>query len=137
MKYCLGFMFSPNYSHVALILKNRPLWQKGQLNGIGGKVNPNETPLDAMIREFYEETGYQTQTTDWNNFATINGLMYEVQCFTATAPLKELKTTTDEQIQIHPLNYLPYTKLIPNLLWLIPMACDGKVKHANIIESHR
>ncbi len=58
VEYVLGFMFSPDEKKVLLIWKNRPSWQAGKLNGIGGKVNPGETPLEAMEREFIEETGF-------------------------------------------------------------------------------
>jgi hypothetical protein len=32
-----GFLFRNNDTEVALIRKNKPDWQKGKLNGIGGK----------------------------------------------------------------------------------------------------
>lgn len=31
------------------------MFQAGRLNGIGGAVEPGETPLRAMVREFYEK----------------------------------------------------------------------------------
>ena len=37
--YVLGFLFSPDCKRVALIIKNRPDWQAGFLNGIGGKID--------------------------------------------------------------------------------------------------
>lgn len=39
------------------ILKNRPEWQAGRWNGIGGKIEPGEWPIDAMCRETKQETG--------------------------------------------------------------------------------
>ena len=53
-EYVVGFMFSEE------ILKNKPDWQAGRLNGVGGKVEPNEYPDQAMVREFEEETGVRT-----------------------------------------------------------------------------
>jgi len=63
MRYVVGFAFDHDFSHVLLIWKNRPLWQAGKLNGIGGKIEPGELPLNAMIREFAEETGIME--TQW------------------------------------------------------------------------
>jgi len=40
---------------VALIRKDRPDWQAGLFNFIGGKVNDGEAPWDAAIRECLEE----------------------------------------------------------------------------------
>jgi 8-oxo-dGTP pyrophosphatase MutT (NUDIX family) len=36
----------------------------GRLNGVGGKVEPGENYLQAVIRETQEETGYEIQTKD-------------------------------------------------------------------------
>ena len=55
--YVAGFLFSPDRSRVLLIRKNRPAWQAGKLNGLGGKIEPGETPPQAMRREFREEQG--------------------------------------------------------------------------------
>lgn len=55
--YVAGFLFSENLLSVALIRKEKPAWQKGCLNAIGGKIEENETPFEAMKREFTEEAG--------------------------------------------------------------------------------
>ncbi len=57
MDYVAGFYFSECGERVALIRKLKPEWQRGWLNGIGGKVEPGESPLSAMVREFEEEAG--------------------------------------------------------------------------------
>lgn len=58
IEYVLGFMFNEDESKVLLIMKNRPAWQAGKLNGVGGKIEAGETPIQAMEREFAEETGF-------------------------------------------------------------------------------
>ena len=58
------FRKSPNVSdetQVALVLKDHPDWQAGKLNAIGGKISNAETPTNAMVREFAEETGSETK----------------------------------------------------------------------------
>lgn len=76
--YVLGFAFSRDGEEVVLIIKQKPDWQKGKLNGIGGKIEPeDESPLHAMIREFKEETGVDTTERigdalhGWNHFGTM------------------------------------------------------------------
>lgn len=69
MDYVLGFVFSEHKKMVLLIEKKRPAWQAGKLNGIGGKVEPGESPLAAMVREAREETGLEI--TDWRHYATM------------------------------------------------------------------
>lgn len=66
-RFVLGFLFSEDGSRVLLVWKNRPAWQNGKLNGVGGKIEPGETPLQAMKREFLEETyfvGYTNKSAD-------------------------------------------------------------------------
>ena len=61
-KYVTGFLFSADASHLVLIKKINPAWQRGLFNGIGGKVEANEIAVDAMVRECLEETGVLTYT---------------------------------------------------------------------------
>lgn len=113
MNYVCGFMCSYDLTRFLLIRKTHPEWQKGKLNGIGGKIEkkatshiytcivPNhyhqigeqvtetwlktekvipvnisdykiredyETPFEAMIREFHEETGITTTRNRWHCF---------------------------------------------------------------------
>ena len=61
--YCVGFAFYK--SEVLLILKDRPDFQKGKLNGIGGSIEPNETSVQAMVREFKEGTSVYIPDNEW------------------------------------------------------------------------
>ena len=45
MNYCAGFLFDPEKELVVLIEKQKPAWQKGKLNAVGGKIEQGETPL--------------------------------------------------------------------------------------------
>ncbi len=61
-RFCVGFLFNPDMSQVVLIRKNRPEWQAGRLNGVGGRLEDGETPLRGMQRKFKEETAWSTGT---------------------------------------------------------------------------
>lgn len=129
-KYVAGFMFSPDETAVALIRKNKPAWQAGKLNGIGGKIEPGENPLEAMCREFKEETGVGCGS--WQQFAVLrgappDGAPYCVYFFYCKANMLEwqaLHTTTDEEVVRVPYKGLWYGVCIPNITWLIPMAAS-------------
>jgi 8-oxo-dGTP diphosphatase len=54
----VGFLFAD--SDVLLVQKMKPDWQKGFWNGVGGKDEDGEEPIDAMVREFREETKIDT-----------------------------------------------------------------------------
>lgn len=122
MKYYVnGFMFNEEGTKVALIRKNRPEWQKGCLNGIGGKINDEETPIEAMNREFEEEAG--GKGLDWFQYCVLDGEGWSVYFFTTRGDLSTLETKTDEgDIEIHDVHLIQYEMIIKNLLWLVPMA---------------
>jgi 8-oxo-dGTP diphosphatase len=121
--YVVGFMFDERGESVALIRKLSPEWQKGKLNGIGGKIEPGETPRQAMVREFREETGCQTFDHKWCQFAFVqgnDGNEYELTVFAAYGDLTKLRSVTDEQVVVETLPVLK-GKIIPSILWMIPM----------------
>lgn len=129
MNYVNGFLFSPDLTKVVLIKKTKPEWQAGMLNGVGGKMELNELPIDAMIREFNEETGLNIQS--WNNFATITGLDWTCYFFWSISNLyNNAQTTTDENIGIYNVSEINILNVIPNLKWLIPMCLDGNHYYA-------
>lgn len=121
-----GFYIDVARTKVALIRKQRPQWQKGKLNGIGGKVEPDEHEDAAMVREFQEETGVETTTEGWEMFFHLTDTKhsYKVFYYRAFGDLSALRTTTDEQIEIIDLGAAPVANVIRNLTWLIPMAVD-------------
>lgn len=137
--YVCGFMFNADYSNVALVRKSKPNWQRGRLNGIGGKIEKGETADVAMAREFFEETvGYQTSQTDWHPFCRLSCCntaerSYDyVHFYATTGDLTKIDTerlaNLPEPIVIYPVNkvYL-LDRLVPaieNLGWLILLAAD-------------
>lgn len=120
-KYVLGFAFNRN--SVALIRKNRPAWQKGLYNGIGGHIEEGETPLRAMIREFKEETGIKFNP--WLKFCVMEFPEATVYCFTTKVPfLNNAKSLTDEAVQITRMEDIFNSRIpmIDNIPWLVAMA---------------
>ena len=140
--FCVGFMFSEDMAEVALIRKAKPEWQKGRLNGVGGKLEPGETPGGAMRREFREEAGVDFQS--WEPLARLDfpcgdfdGRSLDdatVWFFWAGSPaMRACRTRTEEGIEFHSVAGLPSREdLLPNINWLIPMALSfGKGERAN------
>lgn len=81
-KYVCGFLFNPEYTHVALIRKLKAAWQKGKLNGIGDKVEEYvETIYHAMSREFEEESGVHIWYDDWTHLCQMTGNDWPVGFF--------------------------------------------------------
>ena len=126
--YVVGFLFSENEQSVLLIEKQRPDWQKGSWNGIGGHIEPEETPLQAIVREFKEETDMGSIPESWSNFLTCDYGDCIVYFFRAFAPYQWLlsaKSMTDEVVWVWTVEAVHNSSIvIPNLKWIIPLALD-------------
>lgn len=122
-EYVVGFAFDWD-GRVALIRKNRPEWQAGRLNGIGGHVESGERPEDAMEREFWEETA--TRLTAWDLFAVMDFPGARIHFYRRLdldpRVLDGLITATDEQVCLVWPGDANQHLMIPNLTWLIPLA---------------
>lgn len=131
-EYVLGFGFNRNKDRVVLIHKTKPDWQAGKLNGVEGKVESYDKDFtEAMIREFKEETGVETEADMWNHFATmtfendIMGGVAKVYCFRMFSnSVFQCKTVEQEEIELIPLARLKFHDKIKNLDILIPAALD-------------
>jgi 8-oxo-dGTP pyrophosphatase MutT (NUDIX family) len=123
MNYVVGFFTSPDLAKVVLVRKQRPAWQAGKLNGVGGKIeipsdpredSPKEdivweAPKIAMAREFEEETGVLIDWRRWHCFDVENffhpkerqtNKVYFFFCIGDEEELAKVKTMTDEEIVI-------------------------------------
>jgi 8-oxo-dGTP diphosphatase len=140
--YVCGFLFNP-VNHpllgvvdvkVALIKKNRPKWQAGLYNGIGGKVEYGEEVNAAMEREFCEETS--ATITSWKPFCQLIHPMaiskstpagpWTVHFFKAFE-VATLQSPTDELVRwwdVRTITNKLNNYFVPNLSWLIPMALE-------------
>ncbi len=138
-RYVNGFMYSNDKKRVVLIRKNQPQWQKGYLNGVGGKIELNETPQQAIVREFEEETGVVTDELEWTLFSIIRrDLEYEVYFFFCVSDkVYDAKTTEAEEIGLYEVSRLP-NNVIANLKWLIPISLDNNIEYDKpLIIKHR
>lgn len=144
-EYVVGFMFlrrvedyhdakKGDIEYVYLIRKSRPDWQKGLYNGIGGHIENDETPEYTIVREFKEETGFETIQNDWSKCAVISGDTFIVHFFYAFADLTvenflhRIRTKTDEIVTPIPAFDFYRYPVIYNLKWLIPLCLDCDIK---------
>lgn len=125
--YVLGFSFDLKTEHVVLIRKNKPEWQKGKWNGVGGKIERGETPIIAMRREFEEETGIkESEQGDWAEFALLDGPGFQVYVFRSWIPhtvLRSAYTRAGEVVAIWSMRELfDGIACVSNLKALIALA---------------
>lgn len=128
-RYVLGFCFNRNLSKVVLILKTRPEWQAGRLNGIGGHIEAGETPGMTMYREYREEADWNSHLS-WTPYGKLHGNEWEVYLFwTISDKLPRVPKPTSEGVVAtykvsEVLGSPKGTVPLPNLRYLIPMALN-------------
>jgi 8-oxo-dGTP pyrophosphatase MutT (NUDIX family) len=120
--YVVGIALSEDLQDVVLVKKLRPDWQAGHFNCPGGKVEPDELPIQAMDRELEEETGLTVQA--WQLLATLVCPQYNARVwfFFGTGPVHLARTLTDETVFVLPVSGLHELPLVRSLEWLIPLA---------------
>lgn len=101
---------------ILLLKKNNPDWQKGLYNGIGGKVELNTTPLEAIIKKCQEELG--VNISNWIELdSEISSSGIEIVYFLTTlneGEIKKLQSQTDERAELFSINNLP-TNILQDL----------------------
>lgn len=123
--YVLGFMFDDTVEQLVLIEKQKPAFQKGKYNGVGGKIEKiDNNPEAAMRREFWEETG--VDHADWKKVCVLEGkddndpwVMHVYTTISEDAA--NVQTKTAEKVSLIKADELP-DNIMPNLMWLIPMS---------------
>ena len=140
-KYVLGFVFDLN-DRVLLITKNRPEWQDGLLNGLGGHVEEGEgqrpeglrpeglrpeSPHHAMQREGSEETCGKLANVDWKLYGRLRGSGFEMWLFCVQVPWAGLMgldgvSTEEGRCSFVYLEDLPGFATVPNVEYLVAMA---------------
>jgi 8-oxo-dGTP pyrophosphatase MutT (NUDIX family) len=122
----VGLLITPDGM---LLAKRGPLSKPpqivGLLAGIGGKVDADESPEDALIREFSEETSLDISkftaipigVIDYEGTQCAHYLVYSKDTVTPKVPASERSKVVDPQF--FPLNRLPYQDMIPELSALL------------------
>ena len=125
-KYVLGYAFSEDRSIVSLVEKLKgPLCNLNKWNGIGGKVETCEEYIDAMVREFHEETGILIGKDDWRFVGTSAGKDFFMEIFSTITPLADnympLQNDVGEPLKRHTVsaileNCYPYGENVQTIV---------------------
>lgn len=129
-RYVLGFA----WHHGSVLLIEKPSSARlhpQMLNGIGGSIEDGEAALDAMVREFREETGLTSDAHDWIEFGTLSGTGWHVTLFAVECdedsgrPGDGYVTDEGRTRWVDPLPAgLPWNA-VPNLEWLVPLSAGA------------
>ena len=129
--YVLGLVFNSSQDTILLIEKLRPEWQKDCWNGIGGKIEEEEIPLQTMERESVEETGFIHSYQHKIIFTCPGGTVY-VFAAKCSHPRINFNQIEDETLQEFPIDNLP-GGIMANMRWMIPL-CLANLQFPIMIE---
>lgn len=132
----LGYVLSPDRSHVLLIHRNarKDDQHLGKYNGLGGKLEPDEDVARGMIREIREEAGIECSelvlrgTLSWPGFGKHGedwlGFIFLITAFSGT-PLQQNPEGA--------LEWIPRDKLMELPMWegdrhFLPLVFDGDAR---------
>lgn len=115
----LVFIFNPNLDKVWLIKKESPEWQRGLLNGLGGKTEGEESPIDCAIRELQEESGLIKK--DLVEVGSMVGIGWRTTIYTGVTS-ETLETRDEGEVKLYDLDAYKHYPHIENLTLLIEAA---------------
>lgn len=135
-RYVLGFSFYPD--GVMLIYKLEG-HRKGLWNGIGGKIEDGELPIEAMVREFREETSIGTQFRDWKVFATVGSgvgvLPWDMVVFERWSPVDDGERTSSYYVNGEGIVSIVETDAAPmdsTCRWLLDLCVDKRLHRLEV-----
>lgn len=125
-RYTVGFVFDKGLRNVLLVGKTHPEWQNGKFNGLGGRIEEGESPIQCMVREVKEEADLFIAEAKWKEIASIE-VGSEVGVIFFATEYEEDKgnavAMTEEKVEWFPSDKLP-ANVISNVRWLVPLAID-------------
>ncbi len=126
MRFTLCFLTRAD--QVLMLLRNRPPNQ-GLWNGVGGHLEPGESPLAGILREVREETGFNLSAArfagvlTWQGFEIDDGGLY---IFTAEAPAGEPALCSEGEIAWKPRPWVfTSPQVVSNIHRFAPLALNG------------
>lgn len=106
----------------------------GKINGVGGKLEPNETPLDAVVRECREEIGVTPISPVEYGIIEFDEVVKNERCIVEMHIFKcngySENETPKESDEIKPLfvnkNQIPYDKMFEDDRYWLPELLKGR-----------
>ncbi len=106
---------------------------EGKLNGFGGKVHPDETPIRTIVREVAEEAGVSVTLDRLRSAGTITFTFpfhpaydHHVHLFVATDWDGEVRESAEMEPSWFPIAEIPYKRMWDDDRYWLPLVLSGK-----------
>lgn len=126
VRYTLCFL--TRGEQVLMLLRNNPP-NRGLWNGVGGHIEPGESPYAGCLREISEETGFSVPQArfagllTWDGFEVDDGGLY---IFTAPAPPGDPRPTPEGELAWKPKSDLFNSpRVVGNIHHFSPAVLNG------------
>lgn len=105
-RYAMAYVVSPDGKQVVLLNKRRPHYLAGKWMGVAGHVEPHESPVQAVQREFLEEAG--VDIADWSFVKVLEKpeRPSDIYVYFSVHDLADVRTMTDEEVRVFTLDEL-------------------------------
>lgn len=109
----------------------------GTLNGPGGKLEPNESLLDCLVREIREEVAIEIDRTSAKKVAIVTFFVtsvpdFEVHVYRADRFSGEPRETEAMIPEWHALDHIPYDRMLEADSHFFPRLLAGETFNANV-----
>ena len=126
--YIYTLCFLTRGDHI-LMLHRRRQPNQGLWNGVGGRIEADESPLAACLREVQEETGYRLATARFDGLLSWSGHEFPdggLYMYTAEAPEGEPKACAEGMLTWKRREWV-YTSsaVVSNLHYVVPLILGG------------
>jgi 8-oxo-dGTP diphosphatase len=119
-----------------LLLRGAPtkrIWAN-KLNGIGGHIEPGETPIEGACREIREETGLAVEALDLRAIVHVDGnASYPgviLFVYTGQALTHQVCACDEGTLGWYPLDELPWAEMVEDLKELLPLLLEERSSEA-------
>ena len=115
---------------------------KGNWNGLGGKIEGNETEIDNVVREVKEESGLTINETKKHGVITFyqgdrQNIFCIVHVFSTDNFEGEIKSSDEGELKWFDFDSIPYKEMWPDDAFWLPLVLEGKKFNAEFIFDHK
>jgi 8-oxo-dGTP diphosphatase len=119
-----------------LLLHRKKAPNKGKWNGVGGHIEPGESPYHSMLREIGEETGIKLESVRFGGILTWEGFEINIgglYIFSAEVNSWKIKENGEGHLDWHPVQFaFSHPNVVDNIHFFLPPV----LAHASPLHFH-